>query len=111
MMAVRRLAAGTWCGASHDGGGDVTGARGQPSSSARAAAPTTARGGASPAGSSATARGSATGSRCSERIRGQSAPVGGIELKGVGNEVVGGLVAATEMRELLPDRRPERGNR
>jgi hypothetical protein len=98
MIAVNRSAAGTWCGASQagqleddlaiDAGGGPA-----PSSSARAALATTARGGASPAGSRATARGSAIGTRCSERIRGQRAAVGGIELEGLRDKIIGGLAA------------------
>ena len=101
MIAVSRSAAGIWCGASQ--GGHATGAAGVLSSSARAAAATTERGGASPAGSSATARGSATGTRCSERIRGQRAPVGEFELKDIGDEFVGGLTTGAAPGELLPD--------
>ncbi len=80
-------------------------ARGAPSSSARAALDTTARGDASPPGSMATVRGSATGTRCSERIRGQRAAVGGIELERIGDEIVGGLGARAAPRKLGPDRR------
>ena len=104
MMALNRFAAGIWWGASQAGqvAGGVTLATDAPSSSARAAAQTTSRGAASPAGSSATARGSATGTRCSERIRGQRAAVGAIELESIGDEIIGGLAALAVTRELRP---------
>src|SRR6266487_5386537 len=104
MMALNRFAAGIWWGASQAGqvAGGVTLATDAPSSSARAAAQTTSRGAASPAGSSATARGSATGTRCSERIRGQRAAVGAIELEGIGDEIVGWFAAFAATRELVP---------
>ena len=104
MMALNRFAAGIWWGASQAGqvAGGVTLATDAPSSSARAAAQTTSRGAASPAGSSATARGSATGTRCSERIRGQRAAVGVIELESIGDEIIGGLAALAVTRELRP---------
>src|SRR5213076_2188111 len=112
MIAVSRSAAGTWCGASQAGQTVAVGATACPSSSARAALATTLRGGASPAspafpalpGARATVSGSATGTSCSERIRGQRAAVGGIELEGLGNEFVGGLTTLAAARELRPDR-------
>src|SRR5437867_3886840 len=110
MIAVSRSAAGTWCGASQAGqGDDASDANGAPSSSARAALATTARGDVSPAppgppGARATVRGSATGTRCSERIRGQRATVGGIELEGIGDEIVGALAALASAGKLCPDR-------
>src|SRR6266446_8780044 len=105
MIALSRSAAGTWCGASQAGQVVAVGAIVCPSSSARAALATTLRGGASPAlpGASATVRGSATGTRCSERIRGQRAAVGAIELESLGNEIIGGLTALAAARELRPD--------
>ena len=107
MIEVSRSAAGTWCGASH--GGHVFGASGVQSSSARAALLTTSRGGAppapaAPAGARATARGSGTGTSCSERIRGQRATVGGIELEGVGDEIVRRFAALAAARERRPHR-------
>ena len=111
MIVLSHSAAGTWCGASH--GGHVFDASGVQSSSARAALLTTSRGGASPAppappappaGARATARGSGTGTSCSERIRGQRATVGGIELEGVGDEVVRGFAALAAARERRPHR-------
>src|SRR5467141_3127193 len=115
MIAVSRWAAGTWCGASQAGQVEdgVIAASGAPSSSARAALATTARGDVSPAppappgppGARATVRGSATGTRCSERIRGQRATVGGIELEGIGDEIVGALAAFAAASKLCPHRR------
>src|SRR6266446_4989645 len=115
MIAVSRSAAGTWCGASQAGQLDdgVIVASGAPSSSARAALATTARGDVSPAspapngppGARATVRGSATGTSCSERIRGQRATVGGIKLEGIGDEIVGALAALAAARKLCPHRR------
>ena len=105
MIEVSRSAAGIWCGASHAGqeerGGAID-AIDVPSSSARAAAQATSRGAASPGGSSATARGSATGTRCSDRIRGQRAAVGAIESEGIGDEIVGWFAAFAATRELVP---------
>src|SRR2546425_1041298 len=103
MIVLSRSAAGTWCGASH--GGHVFDASGVQSSSARAALLTTSRGCASLAGSRATARGSGTGTSCSERIRGQRATVGGIELEGIGDEIVGVLAARAAAGKLCPHRR------
>src|SRR2546422_69215 len=105
MIEVSRSAAGIWCGASHAGQANdgASDARGAPSSSARAELATTARGGASPAGSRATARGSATGTSCSERMRGQRAAVGGIELESISDEIVGGLAASAATGKLGPD--------
>ena len=80
-------------------------ASGAPSSSARAALDTTARGDASPPGSSATVRGSAIGTKCSERIRGQRAAVGSIEVERFGDDIVGGLAARAAPGKLGPDRR------
>src|SRR6266542_3759207 len=81
----------------------ASGASDGPSSSARAALPTTSHGCASPAGRSATAKGSGTGTRCSERIRGQRAAVGAIEFERISDEIVSGLTAVTAARELRPD--------
>src|SRR6266446_3763349 len=127
MIAVSRSAAGTWCGASQAGQLDdgVIVASGAPSSSARAALATTACGVVSPPppappaspappappalpgppGARATVRGSATGTRCSEMIRGQRATVGGIELEGIGDEIVGALAAFAAASKLCPHRR------
>src|SRR5437667_11326369 len=105
MIALSRSAAGTWCGASQAGQVRSVGATACPSSSARAALATMLRGGASPAppGASATVRGSATGTRCSERIRGQRAAGGAIELERLGNEIIGGLTALAAARGFSPD--------
>src|SRR5690242_5071989 len=113
MIALSRSAAGTWCGANQAGHVVVPGATGGSSSSARAAQAMTLRGGASFAlsGARATARGSATGTSCSERIRGQRAAFGAIELEGVGYEVVGRLAALPAARELRPEGGVVRGNR
>src|SRR2546429_8359319 len=105
MIGGGRSGAGIWCGASHAGheerGGAIH-AIGVPSSSARAAAQATSRGAASPGGSSATARGSATGTRCSDRIRGQRAAGGAIEVEGIGDENVGWGAAVAATRGLVP---------
>src|SRR5258707_8446145 len=113
MRALSRSAAGTWWGASQAGHGIAPGATAVPSSSARAALAMTPRGGASLAlsGARATVRGSRTGTRCSERIRGQRAAVGSIELESIGNEIVGGLAALPAARELRPDGGLARGGR
>src|SRR5882762_8463181 len=111
MIALSRSAAGTWWGASQAGHGVAPGATAVPSSSARAALATTARGATASPGASATVRGSRTGTRCSERIRGQRAAVGSIELESIGNEIVGGLAALPAARELRPDGGLARGGR
>src|SRR5437667_7148409 len=103
MIAVSRSAAGTWCGASQAGhatGGSPTGGL---SSSARAALATTARGGACVPGSRATVSGSATATSCSERMRGQNASVGEVELKSIGDEIIGGFTVAAVTSEVRPD--------
>src|SRR5919197_5011428 len=112
MMALSRSAAGIWCGASQAGhGDDEAGAPGPRWSSAPAALAATARGEASPAGSSATASGSETGTSCSERMRGQRAAIGGIELEDVGNEIISGLAGGATARQLRPEGRGMRWDR
>src|SRR5438552_14732498 len=70
MMATRRSAAGTWCGASHGGHGARGAASGARASSARALVAATSAGGASAPARSRQASGSGSGASCSERIRG-----------------------------------------
>src|SRR2546428_10577658 len=86
--------------------GVALGTSGALSSSARAALQTTSRGDASPAGWSATARGSGTGTRCSDRIRGQRAAIGLIEMEGVSDEVISGFTGHAAPRERSPGARP-----
>src|SRR5216110_2791614 len=107
MIALSRAAAGTWCGANQAGHVVALGATAGPSSSARAALATTPWAGASLAlsGARATVRGSATGTSCSERIRGQRAAIGSIELEDVSDEIVGGLAATAAPGKLRPDGR------
>src|SRR5437899_12126590 len=86
--------------------GVALGTSGALSSSARAALQTTSRGDASPAGWSATARGSGTGTRCSDRIRGQRAAIGLIEMEGVSDDVISGFAGHAATRERSPGARP-----
>src|SRR5205807_8040875 len=85
----------------HATGGPATDS---PSSNARAALATTARGGACAAGSRATASGSATATSCSERMRGQNASIGEVELENIGNEFIGGFTVPAVTIEVRPDR-------
>src|SRR2546423_5823556 len=104
MMAVSRSAAGTWCGASHAGHATGVSATGGRSSSARVALAMTARGAACAAGSRATVSGSATATSCSERMRGQKASIGEIELESIGDEFIGGFTVPAVTCEVRPDR-------
>src|SRR5437879_2439785 len=116
-MASSRSAAGTWCGASHDGQACGVSSSGARSSNARALAAATSAGGASAPGRTRQARGSGSGTRCSERIRGacghggrggkggqgsQRTSVRGVEVVEVGDGSVVGDAARASGGERAP---------